>query len=195
MIDKTSNIHLMVTDKCYRKCKYCCNKQYDINSIPYATDDELKHAKNIYITGGEPFIFSSPSLIARDLKWNYSNIKNVIVYTNAFELSLYLKYVDKPFEYIDGLDISIKNFKDKVYFRHELRENSAIQNLSHNRIYVFDNLITDFDTRGTNFEYIEREWQKNFTPADDSIFRRYKDAFKIPCLAGFLQVIGSVRNE
>ena len=41
--EKTKKVmHLMVTSLCDRDCKYCCNKQYDLNSIPYATDEELR---------------------------------------------------------------------------------------------------------------------------------------------------------
>ena len=38
--DKTKGIiHLMVTSLCDRNCPYCCNKQYDLNDIPYVTDE------------------------------------------------------------------------------------------------------------------------------------------------------------
>ena len=35
-------IHLLTTALCNRDCKYCCNKQYDMNEIPYVTDSELR---------------------------------------------------------------------------------------------------------------------------------------------------------
>ena len=37
-------IHIMVTSLCNRKCPDCCNNQYDLNDIPYVTDEELKRA-------------------------------------------------------------------------------------------------------------------------------------------------------
>ena len=33
-------MHLLITDKCDRDCKWCCNKQYDVNDIPVATKEE-----------------------------------------------------------------------------------------------------------------------------------------------------------
>lgn len=83
-------IHLMVTPLCNRNCKYCCNKQYDINNIPYVTDEELREAEVLCLTGGEPFLFTNPCWIARYYKKRYSNIKRIYVYTNAKELYLWL---------------------------------------------------------------------------------------------------------
>lgn len=39
-------MHLLITDKCDRDCKDCCNKQYDVKSIPVATKEEFKPADN-----------------------------------------------------------------------------------------------------------------------------------------------------
>ena len=48
-------IHLLTTTLCNRDCKYCCNKQYDMNEILYVTDSELREAHTLCLTGGEPF--------------------------------------------------------------------------------------------------------------------------------------------
>lgn len=84
------NIHLLTTSLCYRNCPYCCNKQYDLSTIPQVSNEELCLAENIFLTGGEPFTFSQPAEIADYLKYKYKNIKKVIVYTNAYELYYYL---------------------------------------------------------------------------------------------------------
>lgn len=34
-------MHLLITDKCDRDCKWCCNKQYDVNDIPVATKEDI----------------------------------------------------------------------------------------------------------------------------------------------------------
>ena len=55
-------IHLLVTSLCNRNCKHCCNKQYNLNDVQHVTDEELREAEIICITGGEPFfIFKSLS--------------------------------------------------------------------------------------------------------------------------------------
>ena len=165
-------IHLMVTSMCLRNCKYCCNKFYDLNDIPQVTDEELRAAHTIGITGGEPFVFSNPSKIAHHLHRQYPNIKNVFVYTNAKELRGYLTHQHGSLNDIQGLNVSIKNTDDKAAFEfvknHPDVMAMGIKN-GNNRLYVFNGLIPD---NPKYFKIVEREWQDEFVPADDSIFRR-----------------------
>jgi len=170
--DKTEKIiHLLVTPLCNRHCKHCCNKQYDLNDIPVVTEEELKNAHTICITGGEPFLFSDPYAIAYYYKHRYKNIKNVYVYTNALELSLYLKIhkKEKLFKYIDGVNVSIKHQSDVVSFKEVILNDERINKMNSNLLYVFDDLYKD---NVGNFKFIKRTWQPDFKPADDSIFRR-----------------------
>ena len=49
--EMAKKLRLLVTEKCHNKCPMCCNKQFDINSLPVVDNwgyDE------IMITGGEP---------------------------------------------------------------------------------------------------------------------------------------------
>lgn len=177
--DKTKKVmHLMVTSLCDRDCKYCCNKQYDLNSIPYATDEELRGVETLCLTGGEPFAYTKPNAIAHYYRHKYPNIMRVIVYTNACELWLPLLVDETPLVHIDGLNISIKNLGDYQVLD-DIIQNSDVCSLSLNRIYVFGDrlyektihLLTEYDKLG-HFRVIRREWQEDFKPADDSIFRR-----------------------
>ena len=160
-------IHLLVTSLCLRNCPYCCNKQYDLNDIPYVTEDELRNCHTLCLTGGEPFLFTDPRIIAKYYKNKYSNIKKIYVYTNATELAGFL-YRNKDLNYIDGVSVSIKDCMDKVCFD-DIVLYKSIQELSSNRLYVFNNLMPKHIK---NFEVFQREWQSDFKPADDSIFRR-----------------------
>ena len=162
-------IHLLVTSLCVRNCKHCCNRQYSLNDIPYVTDDELKSAHTICITGGEPFLFSKPAFIASYYKLHYKNIKNVYVYTNAIELAQHL-LAGGILDSIDGVNISIKTKDDAIVFNDYLKDNKDILSLESNVLYVFDELYKDADIEG--FKVVNRQWQEDFTPADDSIFRK-----------------------
>ena len=167
--DKTKKvIHLMVTSLCNRNCNHCCNKQYDLNNIPYVTDSELKDAEVLCLTGGEPFLFTNPCAISEYYKKMYPNIKKVYVYTNATELGSWISMNDKLYS-IDGVNVSIKNLHDRHVFDAILANNYWINDLTDNRLYIFDNLMPE---NTGNFEVIHRSWQKDFEPADDSIFRR-----------------------
>lgn len=177
--EKTKKVmHLMVTSLCDRDCKYCCNKQYYLNSIPYATDEELREVETLCLTGGEPFAYTKPNAIAYHYKHKYSNIMRVIVYTNAYELWSSLIINRAPLGNIDGLNISIKNLGDYLVLDDIIRD-KEVCSLPLNRIYVFgdrlyektNSLLTEYDKLG-RFRVIRREWQEDFKPADDSIFRR-----------------------
>lgn len=161
-------IHLLVTTLCARNCKYCWNKQYELNDIPYVTEEELNKAEIICITGGDPFTFSNPPLMAKFLKLRHPNIKKIYVYTNATELALYLDYKG-DLDDIDGVNVSIKSVADLQCFVDDVITNKKIKRLKDNRLYVFNDFV--ISERG-NFELIRREWQKDFVPANDSIFRK-----------------------
>lgn len=179
--EKTKKIiHLMVTSLCDRNCPYCCNKQYDLNDIPYVTDEELKEAHTVFITGGEPFIYSNPIEIAKKLKNKYKNIENVYVYTNAEEFvnwAINDNNLSKlGYGCINGLNISIKN-KDDFYSMCCLLENCESKFLDiidslggRSRIYDFID-IRDYEYFYEeileHFDYFKREWQES-----DSIFRK-----------------------
>ncbi len=169
-MNKNYAIHLVITYLCNRKCKYCCNNQYDIKNLEIATDEEYRNTDRIYLTGGEPFAYAIPNNYAKYLKNKYPNIKKVCVYTNAFELNEYLKNSSDKLDFLDGLSVSIKNNTDLQAFN-EFSKDCRIQRLNSNRLYVFDNKLTPKDL--TNFMLIHRKWQKIFVPADNCIFRRF----------------------
>lgn len=167
-------IHLMVTTLCTRDCPHCCNNQYDLNSIPQVTDDELKEAHTLCITGGEPFAFTDPNAIAKFYKTRYENIKNVYVYGNFYEFYKYLADGYKELSSIDGFTLSLKNFSDMVAFVNLMAccdslADSLFRGKS-NILYYFGD---DYEPEDSEyFTIIKREWQHEFEPADDSIFRR-----------------------
>ena len=170
--DRTvKNIHLMVTPLCDRKCPNCCNNLYTLNEIPYATEDELKQCERLFLTGGEPFRYTAVDDLAEYYKKRYPNIKQVIVYGNAYDCERYIMK-GGTFHYIDGLSLSIKSKKDKECMESMARD-YEFEGLKHNRLYVFDNLMP-IGVEIPNFAIYNRAWQSldEYKPADDSIFRK-----------------------
>ena len=161
-------IHLMITDKCNRRCPDCCNNQYNISDIPVATSKDFIEAKHVYLTGGEPFAYGDPCLIAERLKMYYPNIEKIIVYTNALELYQYLN--KNELFAIDGLTISIKNSLDAFVFNNYLSKDKRILSLNSNRLYVFEGF--ENVECPDSIEKMIRTWQKEFIAAPGGIFRR-----------------------
>lgn len=171
-------IHLVITEKCDRKCPLCCNKQYDMNSIELVTDEELKNAETIFLTGGEPFAYEEPCWIAWELRQMYPNIKYIYVYTNALELYEYL-HQGRELYAIDGVTISIKNEYDYKVFINELADNEEVIKLDSNWIYTFPgfNNIDNYYSK-KYFTRKDRVWQEDFVPDPNSIFRRWNRRWK-----------------
>lgn len=164
-------MHIMITSLCNRDCKYCCNKDYAINEIPFPTVEDFHDSSYICLTGGEPFLFTNPNEYAKYFKRIYPHIEKVWVYSNAVELRDYLaKYPTAKLDAIDGISCSIKVPADIAAFK-ELINDARIKELPDNLCYVFDELVDTAESYG-NFRMVDREWQINFEPAADSIFRR-----------------------
>lgn len=168
-IETEKVIHLMITNKCDRNCKYCCNKQYDVNKIPIISNEELEKAERLYLTGGEPFAYANPCDVADTLKRLYPNINRAIVYTNAWELAAYLHNGGNIWG-IDGLTISLKNSVDKMAFETDIVNNENIKSLPYLRTYIFEEAGPV--NCPSNFNPQKRVWQKEFNAAPGSIFRR-----------------------
>lgn len=165
------NIHLLTTSICDRHCPNCCNNLYTLNEIPYVTDEELKQCERLFLTGGEPFRYSAIDDIAEYYKKRYPNIKQVIVYGNAYDCERYLMRGGSLY-HIDGLSLSIKSKKDKECMESMAREYN-FKGLDHNRLYVFDDLMP-VDVDLSHFEVFNRKWQSldEYKPSPDSIFRK-----------------------
>ena len=166
-------IHLVITEMCKRNCPMCCNKQYDMNAVEYVTIDELKNAETIFLTGGEPFLLGPYACsLAAMLRNVYKNIKNIYVYTNAYELAVYLERKGRLFA-IDGVTISIKQTYDYEVFEEELQYNPEILKLKSNWLYTFPG-FSDIKYPKEHFIKKDRVWQEDFVPDPNSIFRRWR---------------------
>ena len=167
IMEKKLIIHLLTTTLCLRDCKHCCNKQYDLNEVPYVTEDELNNCETILLTGGEPALFSNIYNISYELRKKYPNIKNIYLYANALEFSW--AYYD-CINGIDGVNISVKTPMDRNAFL-SIQNSPMLTSKKSNRVYVFDDLIKEEEVN-EHFKFVKREWQENFVPASDSIFRK-----------------------
>ncbi len=108
-----NKIRLIFTDKCNRNCADCCNKDYDLNSIPFLKKENLSDIDEFIITGGEPLL---RILHVIDLKIKLESLLNNCKYY------FYTALVENPYtiiatlKYFDGMTLTIHNKKDAKYF-------------------------------------------------------------------------------
>ena len=186
-------IHLIINKFRSSICPFCCNKQYDPDTIPVATVKELKAAHTVMLTGGEPFV--APGIIdfCSHLRFDYPNIKQLYVYTSGYEMSCHDELSFDPYYFsrnVDGIYFLPKIEIDYKAIKKMLTKKSFALGFFHlvrnNRIILMPN---DFMTREQQEEYIEslplkvlavygakfeveyREWQEEFKP-NGGVWRR-----------------------
>lgn len=177
-------LHLMVNNTCTNDCPLCCNKQYNVDDIPVVTVEELRSVDTICFTGGQPMLnLESFARFCSCIEFDYPNIKTGYVYMNGAELisiyNLEVSRTRKIFENFPcntkvsyGLTMSPKRHSDWNLIRKYKQYMKAWKS---NRIYCF----SDMDVANAEaifqhgeVEIVRREWQKNFVPAPNTIFRR-----------------------
>lgn len=186
-------IHLMINRTCTNSCPVCCNKQYDLDTVPVATVEELKAAHTVMLTGGDPFYVTGIIDICSHLRHDYPNIKQLYIYTSGewmFANEEVMNHYDQLFTYVDGINFSPKKKYDYAAIKKMLTNrdfaSGFITHARSNRIILMPN---DFMTReqqeeyikslpleglafyGANFDVEYRGWQEEFKP-NGGVWRR-----------------------
>lgn len=102
-------LRLIMTEDCNRNCEGCCNKDWDIKSLPVPTS--FKDFEEIIITGGEPLLHRIKLLDLVSLIRNETTAP-IILYTALLdnpEFIIQLLYMNM----IDGLTITLHENEDK----------------------------------------------------------------------------------
>lgn len=186
-------IHLMINRWCGNSCPLCCNKQYDLDTVPVATVEELKAAHTVMLTGGDPFSVDGITDFCLRLRLEYPNIRQLYIYTSGSQMFSYKdlrRYPYVLYKNVDGINFSPKSKYDYEAIKKMLTNRDfSVDFFAHarsNRIILMPN---DFMTREQQEEYIKslplkglafygakfeveyREWQEEFNP-NGGVWRR-----------------------
>lgn len=186
-------IHLIINKFRSSIRPFCCNKQYDLNTVPVATVKELKAAHTVMLTGGEPFVVPGIIDFCSHLRFDYPNIKQLYVYTSGNEMFCHDELSFDPYFFsqnVDGIYFTPKIEIDYKAIKKMLTKKSFALEFFHlvrnNRIILMPN---DFMTREQQGKYIEslplkdlavygakfeveyREWQEEFK-SNGGVWRR-----------------------
>ena len=177
--------HILIKKECGHNCPKCCNKLYDLDTLPSITGEQLRAAHTVCLTGGEPFALGAHPLIklCENLRKQYPNIQKIYIYTSG-------NYFDEMTAYdwhrmskaIDGLNVSPKNEFDWGAF-YDLTQTAAwFDMLSEprlsNRLYVFDGQWDAWDEIRQKiylpkcWQVIGRKWDTTFNTPDNEHFVR-----------------------
>ena len=187
-------IHLIINKFRGSIFPFCCKNQYDLDTVPVATVEELKAAHTVMITGGEPFVVPGIIDFCSHLRFDYPNIKQLYVCTSGYAMSCHDELAFDPYFFsrnVNGIYFSPNIEIDYKAIKKMLTKKSFALAFFHlvcsNRIILMPN---DFMTREQQEEYIEslhlkglavygakfeveyREWQEEFKP-NGGVWRRF----------------------
>ena len=163
-------LRLLITPKCNRNCEGCCNKDFDLKTLPIET--QFTNYKNIMLTGGEPML--DPYLIVRTIKAirNQNNEANIILYTakiddlwplvnlfkmlNGLTVTLHSQNDVGPFKALTKAIIHSQKKEPKISFRVNIFKGINIREGIANFWKVKDNI----------------EWIKNCPLPKNEVFKR-----------------------
>lgn len=185
-------IRLMINRTCGIYCPLCYTNQYDLDTVPVVTVEELKAAHTILLTGGDPFYVQDIITFCIRLRLDNPNIKRLYIYTSGFKMSVtdsIRTYLDQFSNLVDGINFSPKRKADYVAIKEMLTSRNIMYDFfTHTRINRIVLMPNDFMTREQQEEYIEslpiedpfygkmfdvefRDWQEEFKP-NGGVWRR-----------------------
>jgi hypothetical protein len=104
-------LRLLLTEKCNRKCRGCCNKEWDLKALPIC--NIFSGYDEVILTGGEPMLY--PPLISLTVNRIRQQTKAPIyLYTaSCLEPYILLRVLDS----IEGLTLTLHTKKDVEPFK------------------------------------------------------------------------------
>ena len=102
-------IRLLITEHCDRNCSGCCNKDFDLKSLPVCTDFGDGPVL-IMLTGGEPLLYP---VTTRDI------VKRIRMQNPEASIILYTTMALRALDilpYLDGLTLTLHDQSDVGHF-------------------------------------------------------------------------------
>jgi len=163
-------LRLLLWEDCPKKCEGCCNKDWDLKSLPQVKD--YSPYDKIMLTGGEPLMY--PDKLYKIIKEiRKANIfANLIVYTSILESDIFFKVLDL----VDGITVTIhtpSQVADLVSINLQLLKQDWMLTRKSLRINVFRGVeVGHINLRGWKGK-ANIEWIKNCPLPEGEVFYRY----------------------
>lgn len=111
-------LRLLLFENCNRSCEGCCNKQWDLKTLPVCTD--FRGYECIMMTGGEPML--RPDLVLRTATKIHNEVYSPTIYMYTSKVDS-LKAMMNVMPILDGITVTLheqedvepfKEFNDKI---------------------------------------------------------------------------------
>lgn len=99
-------LRLLLWDDCLRKCKGCCNKEWDLNSLPICTSFE--GFEEIILTGGEPMLYPQTILEVIDIIRRKTKTPIYLYTSDVSNIEMTLKILSR----IEGITLTLHTQRD-----------------------------------------------------------------------------------
>lgn len=96
-------LRLLFTENCNRSCEMCCNKEYNLDTLPKVSHYNYDE---ILITGGEPLLYLD-KLVLLIIEIKAKSNAKVYVYTAMIDYELLVLIAD-----VDGITLTLHTQKD-----------------------------------------------------------------------------------
>lgn len=158
------NLRLLLTERCNRNCEGCCNKDWDLKSLPVCTD--YSPYEVIMLTGGEVML-------------NTAQVKSVISdirATSMADIYIYTAKVDNPLEakkiyqMVEGFTLTLHEQSDVEPFLYFAGIVADIWYRS-NRLNIFEGIDIKFIPPGWQVKS-NIQWIKNCPLPSNEVFMR-----------------------
>lgn len=161
---KSNKLRLLLFPECNRSCEGCCNKQWDLNSIPKCED--FSEYSTIMLTGGEPML--RPEIIIDTIvkiREQNENAK-IILYTAMVE------GLSRVIPFLDGLTLTLHDPLDIKPF--EIFDQSMIGSSKFSlRLNVFEEVNYHDISCKNNWQIKNNiQWIENCPLPEDEVFMR-----------------------
>ena len=172
-------LRLLLWSDCGKSCLGCCNKDWNLNELPIATN--LIPYSEIILTGGEPMLY--PELLQRTIGEIQATTNSPKIYLYTANTKNYNKLID-ILAIIDGVTVTLHDDEDVDDFIKLIKEMKKISEITpfwldekSLRLHVFEDVDASAIER-IDFPHVwdvkgHIKWIENCPLPNDEIFMRY----------------------
>lgn len=164
-------LRLLITKNCDKNCVGCCNKDWNLDSLPICTD--FSRYDEIILTGGEPLLY--PSLVSNLLYQIRKSNQKCKLYLYTAKSSPYLSNIINH-ELIDGVVLTLHNESDVKPF-YSLDHFLIRSGLTHPKISLRLNVFKGIEVQSSLLWKVKRdmEWIKDCPLPVNEVFMKLKN--------------------